>query len=295
MSFPEFPSAVSDALAVLFCGREDCAPGHVFGPAVRSHYLLHYCLSGRGRFEAAGRVYSLCAGEGFLILPGEVTCYAADCKDPWSYLWFAFHGTMAQTYLARCGLDGKRRIFRCDDGAALLDCAEQMLLHTRIGYSEEFFTESQMYRVFGILAACAGLPYQNDVPCGSVYVNKAAEYMQSNYQRHPFSIQAVADFLSLNRSYLTALFQREFHMPPRTYLLRLRMDRACALLRTTGIPVSQVARSCGYADPLAFSKAFHKVTGASPSAYRAAHAGQSGGTAVETPHSAARFAAEPPK
>ena len=35
-------------LSFLFCGRQNCKPGEAVGPAVREHYLMHYCLSGRG-------------------------------------------------------------------------------------------------------------------------------------------------------------------------------------------------------------------------------------------------------
>ena len=29
-------------------GREQCEPGHAFGPARREHFLFHYIISGRG-------------------------------------------------------------------------------------------------------------------------------------------------------------------------------------------------------------------------------------------------------
>ena len=33
-------------------GSEECAPGHFFGPAVRTYWLLHYVVSGKGTFVA---------------------------------------------------------------------------------------------------------------------------------------------------------------------------------------------------------------------------------------------------
>ena len=71
------PNGVGE-LSFLFCGRQNCAPGDSVGPAVREHYLLHFCLSGRGVYQAQGRSYAIGPGEGFLILPDEVTSYQAD-------------------------------------------------------------------------------------------------------------------------------------------------------------------------------------------------------------------------
>ena len=45
------PNGVGE-LSFLFCGRQNCAPGDSVGPAVREHYLLHFCLSGRGVYQA---------------------------------------------------------------------------------------------------------------------------------------------------------------------------------------------------------------------------------------------------
>lgn len=79
------PNGVGE-LSFLFCGRQNCAPGDSVGPAVREHYLLHFCLSGRGVYQAQGRSYAIGPGEGFLILPDEVTSYQANQSEPWASL-----------------------------------------------------------------------------------------------------------------------------------------------------------------------------------------------------------------
>ena len=86
------PNGVGE-LSFLFCGRQNCAPGDSVGPAVREHYLLHFCLSGRGVYQAQGRSYAIGPGEGFLILPDEVTSYQADQSEPWTHIWVGFHGS----------------------------------------------------------------------------------------------------------------------------------------------------------------------------------------------------------
>ena len=55
------------ALRIYYCGREQCAPGHFWGPAIRPHYLLHVVLHGKGEFFYQEKKYELSAGDAFLI------------------------------------------------------------------------------------------------------------------------------------------------------------------------------------------------------------------------------------
>lgn len=67
---------------LYYCGSESCTPNHSFGPAIRSHYLIHFIRSGKGIYLRQGMEYSLKQGDAFLILPGETTKYMADSEDP---------------------------------------------------------------------------------------------------------------------------------------------------------------------------------------------------------------------
>jgi hypothetical protein len=50
--------------------------------------------------------------------------------------------------------------------------------------------------------------------------------------------------------------------------LWLRIQRACALLRTSGMPLAEIALQCGFADQSHFSATFKRTMGSTPSAWR---------------------------
>ena len=52
------------------------------------------------------------------------------------------------------------------------------------------------------------------------------------------------------------------------YLTRLRMREARQLLSSTGLPVADIAERVGYTSDLSFVKAFKKLHGLTPRAYR---------------------------
>lgn len=68
--------------------------------------------------------------------------------------------------------------------------------------------------------------------------------------------------------YLCRLFRQELHITPHKYLTDLRLQSAAdALLANPDSSMSEIARLCGYSDPLYFSRMFKKRFGVSPREY----------------------------
>ena len=93
------------------------------------------------------------------------------------------------------------------------------------------------------------------------------EYIRNHFQED-LTVAKLARYVGLNRSYLTTVFQSVLQLSPQQFLMRFRMTRAAQLLREHELSVGEVARSCGYPDPLTFSKAFKRTMGVTPSQYR---------------------------
>ncbi len=76
--------------------------------------------------------------------------------------------------------------------------------------------------------------------------------------------------------------QRALHAEGASYrdlLRRARIDRARALLSTTGQPIAEIALRSGYSDQANFHRAFAAITGTTPQRYRRAARG-SGASAM---------------
>ena len=86
----------SDLNPVQF-GYENCNKSHSFGPAIRTHWLIHYVISGFGIFKIRDKEYNVKPGEMFVIPPYIETYYEADSVNPWSYIWIGFTTTREVT------------------------------------------------------------------------------------------------------------------------------------------------------------------------------------------------------
>ena len=90
----------------------------------------------------------------------------------------------------------------------------------------------------------------------------------TEHAREPFNKERTAANFLMSYSRLAALFKEEKGIPMGEYHNRARMQEACRLLRSTLLPVGEVADRLGFADPLYFSKKFRAFAGLSPAAYR---------------------------
>ncbi|HEX6246185.1 MAG TPA: AraC family transcriptional regulator, partial [Polyangiales bacterium] len=83
-----------------------------------------------------------------------------------------------------------------------------------------------------------------------------------------WSLEELARQVGASRSVLAERFHHFVGVPPMQYLARWRMQLAASLLGGTSLGLSQVAERVGYGSEAAFSRAFKRLIGVAPSAWR---------------------------
>jgi len=83
-----------------------------------------------------------------------------------------------------------------------------------------------------------------------------------------WTIEDIAKDVGLSRSAFAERFTELLGVPPMQYLAKWRMQVAAGLLRGGNLNIAAVAAETGYGSEAAFSRAFKKVTGMSPSLWR---------------------------
>lgn len=252
---------------LCYCGYAKCEPLHSFGPAVRPNYLIHLVLDGRGRFQTGDAAYELAAGQGFLIEPEVQTFYQADKNDPWTYLWVGFGGSRAGEYLRDIGLGNGSGIFRCAETDSLKHMLIDILKKNTYTVENDFYRESFLYSFFAVLSGSIEGENISREETENIYVREALEYIQNNYH-YGIRVSDISNYVGISRGYLHTLFTKNLNQSPQEYLVNYRITRAEELLSVTDLSIEGVAQSCGYSDPLVFSKLFKKKTGKTPSLYR---------------------------
>ena len=229
-------------------GWEHCKAGHDFGPAVRTHWLLHYVVSGFGEFVREGVTHHIGPGQIFVIPPYVETYYRADEERPWNYIWTGFTTEeIPEVFL--------NPVIFCPDAGAIFN---EMITCGQMENGRSAFLTGCLWKLVGIL--------QERGESKPDYIQKALNYMHSDYA-NGITIQKVADSVGLNRSYFFSIFSERVGMSPSEYLISLRLSKAAELMSVYGESPSTAAMSVGYEDLAHFSKIFKKHFGVSPREY----------------------------
>jgi AraC-like DNA-binding protein len=105
---------------------------------------------------------------------------------------------------------------------------------------------------------------------GDPVLQPALSLLHSQPQRR-WTVSMLARESAVSRSVLDARFREILHRSPIRYLTDWRMHVAEGLLATTDLTVATVARRVGYDAEEAFSRAFKRAHGQSPTAWRGDH------------------------
>lgn len=229
-------------------GYESCECSHSFGPALRTHWLLHYVVSGKGCFKIEDRQYTVTAGNVFVIPPFVETYYEADKSEPWEYIWIGFtkDDKIKVDFDDVMSIPYAHRIFEDMKKCSAMETGRTEFLCGKIWQLISLIYNKQNDRID--------------------YVDKAVNIINAEYMSE-LSVQSIADRIGLERTYFSALFKNKMGISPKRFLLKTRMEQAAVFLKDYGYSVSLTALSVGYNDVYIFSKMFKRYFGVAPSKY----------------------------
>lgn len=248
-------------------GYEECDPGHSYGPAVRKSYMIHYVTEGKGIFTTNGKTYQLKKGDAFLMCPGEQIYYEADKKNPWCYAWIGMQGVKVESYLKKTAFANSPIIHYSKDDQLSLLYIKLQKAYSSDSRSRELLVNSVLYEILHFLINSVPNEKSDKDHNEKIYLNKIISYCAINIDKQ-IKVSELAQYLGLDRSYLTRLFKSEMKISLKDYILKTKIDEANDLLKNTDLPINVISRSVGFDDPLYFSRIYKEKQKISPKNYR---------------------------
>lgn len=271
--FSVFPSENFVDLSMYQFGREQCTPAHSFGPTARNHYLFHYVLSGTGKLfadDSKGNTheYQIRSGQGFMIFPRQVTTYIADHALPWEYTWIEFDGMRAREIIETAGLSPDHPVYHASYKDLRENMMEEMVYIADHSGESPFHLMGHLYLFIDYLSrSAASTRITSSGKVRDFYIKEALNYIEQNFQNE-ITVDGIASFCGLNRTYFGRIFKDTVGKSPQQFLMSYRMAKAAELLKLTALSVSDIGNAVGYPNQLHFSRAFKNVYGISPREWR---------------------------
>ncbi|OMF38026.1 AraC family transcriptional regulator [Paenibacillus sp. FSL H8-0548] len=238
-------------------GRCLAKPNYKVGPKRIECYSLHFVQEGGVRLEYEGKQVELQKDDMFCLFPGRTYFYdMLPSGKPLQMSWLAVDGDRARSLLELAGVT-EEEPFRKKAVTARVKASADQVIHTLAGvqrWNPAVALELQSL----VCALFAGLiPETAPAPAAELagWIHECMKYIEL-HALEGISVQQVADFAGVHRSYFTQVFTSQAGMPPMKYIQKIRMDKARRLLIDTDATITEIALSLGYPNLYTFTRAF---------------------------------------
>ncbi len=269
------------------------ANNYQFGPAGRRHFpqvqsrMCLWCKAGHGQIKINNKTFS-CHPYDYFILPWNHTIkYLADREEP--FLLAGIHiipyqdpqhplifdvAHHPQHELTDCNWRKDVELEGLEETIHFKLTAQSSLLMLSEYIIKSFAQKSSGKQNTGMLAQILLheiIHTASDIPTTTQTQNKELNQLLqyiNNHLTQRLVLEDLAALLNCSNSTVSRLFQKHLKISPIGWITHCRINRAKELLSTTQMPIAQVAKEVGIADPFYFSKLFKKQTAFSPLVYR---------------------------
>lgn len=256
------PQAKSMYFYPLCTGHYFCDKTYAVDRTSYDSFLIIYVCRGNGFVEQNGRHIPL--NEGSLAF---IDCYRPHLyytKTGWEIYWVHFDGVLARQYYevaARNGIvltpqnsynaeHGITKIFERYHGKKKVN---EVLMSK---YITDMLTE---------LILCSNQIVTHESQ--SNIIEEILAYIAENADK-PLTLEQLSKQASLSPFYFTRVFKKETGFTPHEYIIRVRLELAKFLLKTTDARIKEIAFRSGFDNESSFCTSFKKATGMSPLKFR---------------------------
>ena len=228
----------------------------------QENWLLILCQNGSFRLsknELKIRNRECC------MVPGGTGKLALHVEQEARIIWMTFGGQLANQFMALMGALPHRAMKQGALPSQLKLGKHIVQAIVRIGSAQEASSAQLQQLLWGLLASHSGQPVAMDAVL-SHEISKVIDAMRKNQYKDSFTLNDMATLSRMPVETFRKRFVSEVGMPPQSYQLFCKMERAKTLLKD-GMTVRQAGVEVGMEDPYHFSKTFKNIVGMSPSHY----------------------------
>ena len=234
------------------------------------HVIFQLTLSGRGVFRRKRDRWDLTPGKAFLCEsydPSVTYLYPRDATEPWRFFFVTFSGDAAVQMV--------RDLVRESGGVF-----DFPIKHPLLGKFASFLGEGRESAVMSladswrlVMELLHALLIAQDQRHGGresdhALIHRAHDLLRDTHGER-INVSALASRLNVSREHLTCVFAENTGEPPYRFIMRMRLQRSCNLLKNTDLSVKEIATRMGFGSVSEFCRPFKRQLQLSPTEFRA--------------------------
>ncbi len=242
---------------VLFLGDTDAASGYAFVRTAPRMSVLFACHDGGGEFLDNGRWRPFRPGDVAIVPAGVPHAYRTAARSMWRFSWVAYEDSLASPAFLKV----REPLFLAGDALPLRWAV--LGLHREVGSNADPAVEEQWCGLIDlhVLRLAKGARPIDD------RLVRLWEAVEAEPARS-WDGRSLARLAGLGPEQVRHLSNMHYGASPMARVARIRMRKAAALLLRDAGKLDEVAAAVGYRDVFAFSVAFKRIMGESPSMYK---------------------------
>lgn len=199
------------------------------------------------------------SGNVAVYAPGEEQKYFFKAES--AYQWCHFTGKIVKELLESCNISSG--IYFLNPNKVIYESFSDLIRRFYQPGNGKFANASLLELIYYISDAlkCSEQKDEADV------IFPILTYINANYNKH-ITLDELAEKSGYSKSRFSHIFSKITGTTPIKYQNDIRLKVSCEMLATTRCAISDVAFSCGFSDPLYYSKIFKKKYNITPTKYR---------------------------
>ncbi len=227
-------------------------------------FLLFYVCKGRLSVKSGGS--SMVATEGQI---GFINCHVPHeyhSIGDTEFLWIHLDGLNAAQLHKQIVNRYNGHVFGLAQGETLKASIYEIISACR---TDVIPNEAQLsYKIYGMLIAMfSNQSLKTDGETAESPIERASQFIKEQYHRQ-LSLSDIAKVANISPCHFSRRFKKEYGYSPYEFMIMTRIRHAMHLLKTTDLPIHNIAQTVGYHNVETFTNTFTKRVGLAPSQFR---------------------------